>query len=388
MSKPIPKTFILKVASGCNLSCKYCYMYYRGDASILEKNDFMSMETLRNFLFRLNKYLDKYQPAKPSVAIHGGEPLLLGKAAMREVLRLMRDTLGRSVGIKIQTNGVLIDDEWVNLFANYDVVVGLSIDGPRNINDRWRLNNGGRSTFQKVLRAHKLLSHSAKMCDVSYGGIISVLDPRQDVSEFYNFFARELNVSNWHILLPDVNHDNIDIYNPFGNDEISSFLIRLHDIWKYDPNRPSLKLFESVISLLAGGGSLSELLGVSGSQAVIVDVDGEYQCHDVLRMNEPTSSSFYVSTHDIDEYIESDRFLLVSNKSWVPPDNLNCSRCPIWNVCRGGFVGYRYSQENGYNNESVYCDVIRDLVSHVYFSSISSSSALVPDSSGNRAHLL
>lgn len=147
MTKPI--------GSLCNLECSYCFYLekarlYQGEGSFR-----MSPEVLE-------RYIAGYIEAQPGPEVHfawqGGEPTLLGIDFFRRALELQRlHARGKTVRNAIQTNGVLIDDAWAEFLKANEFLVGLSIDGPRELHDAYRIDKGGRPTFDRVLAALKAL---------------------------------------------------------------------------------------------------------------------------------------------------------------------------------------------------------------------------------------
>ena len=143
-------SMVKPVGSLCNMRCKYCY--YLDKAALyggIEPT--MSDELLRQYI-RSN--IEGNNSPVISFAWHGGEPLLAGKDFFRRAVALQREYGdGRQIENSIQTNGLLVDDEWCDIFRENNFLVGVSIDGPQHIHDAHRLDAGGRPTFDRVLRA-------------------------------------------------------------------------------------------------------------------------------------------------------------------------------------------------------------------------------------------
>ena len=140
----------------CNLNCTYCYY--------LEKRRLYP--GARNFRM-INRVLDAYVrqliEAQDTVEINfawqGGEPTLMGLDFFRRAMALLRRYClpGKRVANALQTNGVLLDDAWCAFLRENDFLVGLSIDGPRRLHDRYRLDKRGRPTFDRVMKTLGLL---------------------------------------------------------------------------------------------------------------------------------------------------------------------------------------------------------------------------------------
>ena len=151
---PAPRAFnVLAKPTGaqCNLDCDYCFflskeMLYPGSRFR------MSDEQLDAYLRQLIEA--HAQVAEVTIAWQGGEPTLMGLDFFRRSIELARKYLkpGQRAIHTIQTNGTLIDAEWAEFFKQNDYLVGISIDGPREIHDTYRVTKGGRGSFEKVRR--------------------------------------------------------------------------------------------------------------------------------------------------------------------------------------------------------------------------------------------
>jgi len=143
------------VGSLCNLNCSYCFYLEKAHLYADTSNFRMRPEVLE-------AYVRDYIAAQPGPTVHfawqGGEPTLLGVKFFRDVLELQRrHANGKSIENAFQTNGVLLDDEWAEFFATNRFLVGLSIDGPRELHDAYRVDKGNGPTFDRVLAGLKVL---------------------------------------------------------------------------------------------------------------------------------------------------------------------------------------------------------------------------------------
>lgn len=145
----------------CNLDCKYCFY--------LEKEN-LYPATVRWAMPPdiLDSYIQQYIAAQPVEEVHfawqGGEPTLLGVEFFRTVIALEEKYAnGKSIHNALQTNGTLIDDEWGQFLAEHKFLVGISIDGPRELHDHYRVDKGNAPTFDRVMRGlNKLKEHKVE----------------------------------------------------------------------------------------------------------------------------------------------------------------------------------------------------------------------------------
>lgn len=147
-----PVSLLIKPASAaCDLRCKYCF--YRDVASHRAQKSYGFMaEKTQEVLLR--KAFD-YAQGSVAFAFQGGEPTLAGLDYFKRHVRLCREMNKKKVEVinTIQTNGMLIDGEWAQFFAENNFLVGLSLDGPKSIHDQWRVGPRGEETFDTVCRA-------------------------------------------------------------------------------------------------------------------------------------------------------------------------------------------------------------------------------------------
>ncbi len=145
----------------CNLDCRYCF-YLEKEKLYPDKSPHAPPSTWAMPPDVLESYIRQYIEAQEvptiSFAWQGGEPTLLGVEFFERVVELQaRYAGGKRIENALQTNGVLLDDRWGDFLARRHFLVGLSIDGPQNLHDRYRLDKGGQPTFSKVMRGLEFL---------------------------------------------------------------------------------------------------------------------------------------------------------------------------------------------------------------------------------------
>jgi uncharacterized protein len=157
--KRMPPAFHLMVkprGAVCNLDCTYCF-YLRKEDLYDEGASFrMSDEVLESFT---RQYIAAQRVPEVTFGWQGGEPTLMGLEFFRKAVAVQEKYRrpGMKVANALQTNGVLLDDEWCRFLKEHQFLVGLSLDGPRELHDAYRVDKGGKPTFDKVYRALKLL---------------------------------------------------------------------------------------------------------------------------------------------------------------------------------------------------------------------------------------
>jgi serine-type anaerobic sulfatase-maturating enzyme len=149
----LPPSFHLLVkptGSSCNLGCSYCYFLGK-DVMYPDARPRMTDETLELYIRQL---LEAHRTPEVTIAWQGGEPMLMGMEFFRRAVELADRYAkpGQTVVHTIQTNGTKIDDQWARFFLEHGFLVGLSIDGPRELHDAYRRDKGGKGSFDKVMR--------------------------------------------------------------------------------------------------------------------------------------------------------------------------------------------------------------------------------------------
>ncbi len=191
LSLPRPFHLLAKPAGAiCNLDCKYCFflskeMLYPGDRFR------MSDEMLETYIRQL---LEAHPSDEVNVAWQGGEPTLMGldffRRAIAHVERYRKP--GQNVQHTIQTNGTLLNDDWCGFFKQHNFLVGLSVDGPKEMHDAYRVNKGGAGTFDQVMRGWEMLRR--REVDVNILCTIHAANADHPI-EVYRFFRDELQVN-------------------------------------------------------------------------------------------------------------------------------------------------------------------------------------------------
>jgi uncharacterized protein len=139
----------------CNLDCKYCFYLEKEKLYPGERQWRMSDEVLAEYV---RQYIEAQPGPEVFFAWQGGEPTLLGVDFFRKAIALQKKFAnGKIVSNALQTNGTLLDDKWCRFLAAEKFLIGLSIDGPRELHDRYRVDKGQKPTFDRVMRGLELL---------------------------------------------------------------------------------------------------------------------------------------------------------------------------------------------------------------------------------------
>ena len=197
---------VIKTVERCNINCSYCYVFNMQDDSYLRHPIYISKNTINEILYFLKQGCLDYSLEHIAFIFIGGEPLMQKKKCFDEMCALFQSELGALAGVcfSIQTNGMLIDEEWIALFNKYSVGVGISLDGNKIQNDKHRVDHRNNGTYDRVVEKIKLMqklySHEISL--------LSVVNPQNEAVEVYKHFVNTLNIKTFDFLLPDYNYEN------------------------------------------------------------------------------------------------------------------------------------------------------------------------------------
>jgi uncharacterized protein len=362
------KEAVVKIAGRCNINCSYCYMYNKGDESYKGLPKVMPAAVVTTLLTKIREHCIEHRVPVFYIALHGGEPLLAGKEFFRRFVTQAREILlpETTPVIGLQTNGMLLDDEWCALFHELEIGVGISIDLMPSSHDRYRLDHKGKGTYERVIKGLKTIQSSVYTTQV---GILGVIDIDTDPLQVYAHYT-SLGLKKFNLLFPDNTYDDPpsglkDFFTDRHQTPYANWLIPLFDKWFYDTDKPRIRLFSQVVNLILGKKIASDYLGTGDNNMIVVETDGSIEPIDSLKIcgDSFTKSDLNIMTHTINEALQNDLIGLFYNYRNTVPDQ--CSHCAVRNICGGGFLAHRYSKEKGFNNASIYCLDLMKFIVHV-----------------------
>jgi uncharacterized protein len=255
MATAPPRFHVLGKPTGaiCNLDCSYCFFL---DKELLYPGSRFRMtdEILETFIKQL---IDGHKSNVVTVAWQGGEPTIMGVDFFRRAIAFQEKHKrpGMTFENTMQTNGTLIDDEWAAFYKEHDFLIGLSIDGPRELHDANRLDKGGHPTFDKVMRGLRLLQKHG----VEYNILTTVNAQNGDHPQDVYRFLRDDVGTTWMQFIPIIERVNADgrtLYQQ-GSDvsdrsvtaaQFGNFLIGVFDEWvSNDVGRIYVQSFEAAV---------------------------------------------------------------------------------------------------------------------------------------------
>jgi uncharacterized protein len=272
-----PFQLLVKPAAGdCNLACDYCF--YRETTPHLypaEPRHRMSVEIMDAVV----KDLLSHRFPETIFCWQGGEPTLMGLDFFEAVIeaQMRHGKGGQVVGNAFQTNGILVNDDWARFFARYQVVVGLSLDGPREVHDHYRKNAGGAGTFERVMAAAETLRRHA----VSFNILCVVNRMNQERGrEVYRFLRAH--GFDYLQFIPCLETGPDGGIMPFSATPagLGRFYREVFDCYRKDGfSRVSERTFDAVLSLHLTGRPNVCTLGERCGEYLVVEYNGDvYPC--------------------------------------------------------------------------------------------------------------
>jgi uncharacterized protein len=296
---------ILKTVERCNIACKYCYFFF-GEGAIFERHPpYISRESLAKVMDFLEEGVSTCNLETLCIGLHGGEPLMQKKADFDWMCSQFSLRLGAltNLDLVLQTNGMLIDDEWIELFEKHRIRVGVSLDGPPTHNDVNRVDHFGRGTHEKALAGLMRIKRAADQGRLRPPSLLCVIDPAIEAAGLFDYFYKELGLLNFDFLLPEL---------PTPESSASAYgeyLCTLFDAWVSTGNPDiNLRIFRSLIDKFSG---FSSFIFPHGDDAVTarafkISSDATLYADDVLHNDDWWSPRVEETT--LGQWLDSDFF--------------------------------------------------------------------------------
>ncbi|HZD42835.1 MAG TPA: anaerobic sulfatase maturase, partial [Methanomicrobiales archaeon] len=282
---PAPLVFhIMAKPSGaqCNLDCAYCFFLKK--EGLYPGSNFRMSDTVMEEYIR--QTIEGHRVPQITIAWQGGEPTLMRLDFFRHAVEVQKRYRKPGIHIEntLQTNGTLLDDEWCRFFHDNNFLIGLSMDGPRELHDFYRRDKAGQGTFDRVIRAARLLQkHHVEfniLCAVSSRNVDHPL-------KVYRFFRDELGTP-YIQFLPIVERENENGFQEgdtvtersVRSDRWGRFLIEIFDEWvRRDVGRMFILNFDWALAGWLGRGGTVCIFGSTCGLSLALEHNGDlYSC--------------------------------------------------------------------------------------------------------------
>lgn len=312
----------------CNLNCEYCY--YLNKTELYPKiADFKMDEAV------LEKYIKQYLESQPGPVVNfgwqGGEPTLRGLDFFKKVVKLQHKYApsGWKIENSIQTNGVLIDDKWAEFLSKNNFLVGVSLDGPAALHNKYRKDKNNKGTQQQVMAGiEKLKKHKAKYNILAVVNSVNAKKPK----ETYQFLKDIGTEFVQFIPIVEKRGSKLAPYS-VGPKEYGSFLIEVFNQWLPDLGDIYVQIFEEAVSAWAGFGANLCIFREECGKAAVMEHNGDlYSCDHFV---EPEHKLGNINDNSILEMMNSNQ---QQNFAEAKKKELNqkCLDCEFLFICNGG----------------------------------------------------
>jgi uncharacterized protein len=341
-------SLLIKPASAvCNLDCAYCF-YLDRDADPYKAlpGRRMTGETLERLV---DTYLF-YSYPNSVFAFQGGEPTLAGPAFFRQLCEFQKQygRGGQNVSNALQTNAILIDQQWCEIFKEFNWLLGVSIDGPEDVHDLYRYNKQGRGTWKKVMQGIETLKkHGVEfnaLCVLSQANV-------GKARELYQFY-KSLGID-YIQHIPLAEFDGLHQPLPFTitPEQYGRFLCETFDLWWPDRRKVRIRFFDNIAEALAGQKPGNCTMHETCDSYVVVEYNGDvYPCDFFVE------KSWKLGNVNLDSWPEiarrQTRYSFAAKKTIAHPE---CQVCEFQSICHGGCPKLRHGKNGRFEDLDYFC---------------------------------
>src|SRR5579872_168903 len=345
-------SLLIKPASAvCNLDCAYCF-YLDRDA-----DPYKSLPARRMTDETLERLVDTflfYSYPNSVFAFQGGEPTLAGPKFFEKLVQLQKQygRDGQNVSNALQTNCTLIDENWCALFHEYNWLLGVSLDGPQEINDLYRFNKEGRGTWKRVMEGIEILQKNKVefniLCVLSQANV----DKPKEIYKFY----RSLGVDNiQYIPLAEFHADGSPMAFTITPEQYGHFLCETFDLWWPDRRKVRIRFFDNTAEALAGQKPGSCTMHETCDSYVVVEYNGDiYPCDFFVEKNWKLGNIVLDSWTEIAR--RTRRYSFASKKTIAHPE---CQVCDYQMICHGGCPKFRSGPLGRFEDLDYFCSAYK-----------------------------
>lgn len=348
-------TNIIKPTHICNLACKYCY---NEDT----RAPIMTHETLQRVVSETFAYLKPYP--KPSVAAfiwHGGEPMVAKLPFYQQVVALQKQyNEGIHYENTIQTNGILINEDWIEFMLENKFRVSISIDGPKLMHDANRIYHNGKGSYDDVMKKINMVKKSGLPLGVC---VVINQENKDKVDELYDFLVSEQ--LHFNIIPMTRGGDAINSYKDIGLEaaEYAEPWIKMFDKWYYanEDHYVYCSDFGAKASAILSG-KPTDCIGQEycARNNISIDPDGYvYPCATLSANDEWNYGN--INDQTLAELMQSKPAEIVKNREEDP----HCVECKWRHVCHGGCLSRATKFYGTVNTRDYYCPSLYEIYDHI-----------------------
>lgn len=336
LAPPAFQVMVKPRGSICNLDCSYC-LYLAKEKLYPGASFRMSDELLEDYI---RQYIAAQRVPQVVFAWQGGEPTLMGLEFYRKAVKLQQQY--RRPGMRIfnalQTNGTRLDDKWCAFFREHDFLIGLSLDGPRELHDAYRVDKGGQPTFDRVMAGLALL----KKHQVEFNILTCVHTANADHPLAVYRFLRDEVGTHYIQFLPIV--ERLPARRSQGETRVSSrsvngeayghFLNAIFDEWvRRDVGHVSVQMFDVALAIWSGEPAGLCIFDETCGQGLAMEHNGDvYACDHFVEPDYHLGNMQVIPLAELAGSVKQRAFGLAKRET-LPR---YCRECPVVFACHGG----------------------------------------------------
>ncbi|PKP59714.1 hypothetical protein CVT91_06305 [Candidatus Atribacteria bacterium HGW-Atribacteria-1] len=356
---------IIGTSYECNMGCKYCYI------GCMQKNfpDVKKVnEEFKAKIPLLLKFTDEvvsYNKFTRTIFyFRGGEPLLINVENWREILNYFR-VKNYSIISSIQTNGTLINNDFINLFKEFNLKIGVSLDGPASMNDQTRVFKNGRGTFSIIFKNLQKLKNAG----VEFSCLLTLNKTNiKNIKAIYTFFKKN-NIS-FNVMPIFETNFHVPKNLLITPQEYANTFCKLFDLW-FDDSETNPFLIKEFVTLIeqfikpSEGKREGAFMKNCSKHFVYFDLEGNlWSCNTLLY----TKDTFFYGN------IQKDNLTNILNSSkptqlqkrWEILSKTDCKNCEFAKWCYGGCGSRGYYYYGNYFKKDYFCEAYKIILKHTH----------------------
>lgn len=353
--QPKVQILVLQSTGFCNINCSYCYLPGRN----IKKA--MSAEVLSAVSDQI--IASDYWADDSLVLWHAGEPTALGTDWYETAYNILEQSDSQNIRSQFQTNGILVDDKWLDFFDHRNCMIGLSIDGPRQLHDLYRVDRRGRPTFDNVIRA----ARQFKSRGLPFSTISVVTEKSLSrVGEIFDFFT-ELRPERVAFSIEEAEGSNAQssLYNDTLTHRVEEFFYQLamRNFASSEPLR--IREIESVLTAVAAPvGRTSRSQEVELGWIVTIGMSGDlaFFSPELLTTIDSSGNSMAVGNildTDFNALIDAETTKTLQNQIQLGVESC-ASTCSYYHYCGGGSPANKHFETGRFDvTETRYCQLAK-----------------------------
>ena len=352
-------------SSKCNIDCSYCFYLEKShlypDA---DHQPYMSLETLDAYI---QQHIAAQKTQQVIFAWQGGEPTLLGIAFFEKAIELQqRYNPGKEIINTMQTNGLLINDDWCQFLKRHNFLVGISIDGPKELHDVYRKTRSGKPTHDKVIAAISRL----KKHKIEFNTLTVVSDANAKHPEEIYHYLKQLGSQHMQFIplveraATQATKDGLTLLHPQSLEKASVtpwsvdaeqyglFMSAVFHHWvRKDIGKVWVQLFENAFALTCDQPAQLCVFAPTCGSAFALESNGDMYACDHYVYPEFKLGNIHQTDIDTINHSEANRHFAQQKQRTLSRD---CQQCPYLSLCHGGCPKHRFALSSAAKPEQNY----------------------------------